>query len=189
MGMRDALVVMGGLNELTVPAVLVAAAEREGRAGWLRTLPVTIRQLQVSWSVVVGEPFQPGSQTAWVAPARRGAADLVIKVLWRHPEAEHEADALGAWGGTGAVRVHAACEVSATTTALLSERCRSGTALSVLAEPEQDVVIAGLLRRLWIQAPVGHRRRSPARARAARRPADRGAGRSAGSPAAWCAAG
>lgn len=146
---------MGGAGELMMPAELVAAAECEGRGGWLATLPATIRGLEARWSITVGKPFQPGGRTAWVAPARRGGADLVVKVLWRHPEAEHEADGLRAWDGDGAVRLHAACEVSAETTALLLERCRPGTALGALPEPEQDLVLAGLLRRLWIPAPAG----------------------------------
>jgi streptomycin 6-kinase len=37
--------------------------------------------------------------------------------------------------------------------AMLLERCEPGTTLRTLPEPEQDVVIAGLLRRLW-RAPL-----------------------------------
>jgi streptomycin 6-kinase len=158
--MRDAPLMMGGPQELAMPVELVAAAECEGREEWLKTLPARIRQLEATWSITVEEPFQPGGQTAWVGPVRGGGADLVIKVLWRHPEAEHEAEGLRVWDGNGAVRLHAACEVSADTTALLLERCRPGTALRALPEPEQDLVIASLLRRLWIQAPAGHRFRS-----------------------------
>lgn len=158
--MRDARLTMGGPYEFAMPAELIAAAEDEGRVDWLATLPATIRQLEARWSVAVGEPFQPGGQTAWVAPLRGGDTDLVIKVLWRHPEAEHEADGLRAWDGHGAVRLHAACEVSAETTALLLERCRPGTTLLALPEPEQDRVVADLLRRLWIEATAGHRFRS-----------------------------
>ena len=32
---------------------------------------------------------------------------------------------------------------------MLLERCEPGTLLRELPEPEQDVVLAGLLRRLW----------------------------------------
>ena len=139
-----------------MPAPLVAAAEREGRQGWLASLPATVRRLEAQWSFTAGEPFQPGGQTAWVGPARRGGEALVVKVLWRHPEAEHEADGLSAWDGKGTVRLHAACEVDAETMALLLERCRPGTDLGVLPEPEQDVVVAQLLRRMWIDPPAGH---------------------------------
>ncbi len=139
-----------------MPLDLVAATEREGRQGWLAALPAKIRQLEAKWALDIGEPFQPGDQTAWVAPAVRGGEDLVVKVLWRRPEAEHEADGLAAWDGHGAVRLDAACEVDAETLALLLERCRPGATLRALPEPDQDLVVAGLLRRLWIDPPADH---------------------------------
>ena len=47
--------------------------------------------------------------------------------------------------------------VSSTTIALLLEACEPGIPLSqTLPEREQDVIVAGLLRRLWIQPPAGH---------------------------------
>jgi streptomycin 6-kinase len=130
--------------------------EREERHAWLAALPEVIRQARERWSLTIGEPFQPGGQTAWVAPARDAAgADLVLKVAWPHPEAAHEADGLRAWAGSGAVRLHAAHDFGPSR-ALLLERCRPGTELSARPEPEQDTVIATLLRRLWIQPSPGH---------------------------------
>jgi streptomycin 6-kinase len=130
--------------------------EREERHAWLAALPEVIRQARERWSLTIGEPFQPGGQTAWVAPARDAAgADLVLKVAWPHPEAAHEADGLRAWAGSGAVRLHAAHDFGPSR-ALLLERCRPGTELSARPEPEQDTVIATLLRRLWIQPGPGH---------------------------------
>ncbi len=76
---------------------------------------------------------------------------LVLKVGWRHYEAEHEADALRLWDGDGVVRCVAA-RVLKDTIALLLERCDPGLQLKfALAEPDQDLVIAGLMRRLWTQ--------------------------------------
>jgi streptomycin 6-kinase len=73
----------------------------------------------------------------------------VLKVGWLHDEAEQEARALRIWAGNGAVRLYAA-EIVGRTSALLLERCSPGAALGArVAEPEQDVIIAGLLRRLW----------------------------------------
>jgi streptomycin 6-kinase len=141
---------------VAMPLALVAAAESEGRQGWLARLSETIGRLEMEWSLGVGEPFQPGGRTAWVAPATRDGEDLVLKVLWRHPEAEHEADGLRVWDGDGAVRLHAAKNVDAETVALLLERCRPGTTLKVRPEPEQDLVVARLLRRLWGAPPPGH---------------------------------
>lgn len=154
---EHALIAMSASDELSMPVNLVAAAERAGRQGWLTTLPATIERVETAWSLHLGEPFQPGGQTAWVAPVTRGGEDLVVKVLWRHLEAEHEADGLRAWDGDGAVRLHAAAQIDARTVALLLERCRPGTSLQTRPEPEQDLVVAGLLRRLWRAPPAGHR--------------------------------
>jgi streptomycin 6-kinase len=138
---------------LPLPRHLVAAAEQEGRTAWLVTLPATVAHLAGTWSLTVGPPFQPGGQTAWVAPVRdRAGSDLVLKVAWSHPEARDEAEGLRAWAGNGAVRLHAV-ERLPHTTALLLESCRPGTPLTALPERRQDVVIAVLLRRLW-SAPV-----------------------------------
>jgi streptomycin 6-kinase len=130
---------------LPLPPALVASARREGRAGWLASLPGTVARLARAWSLVVEAPFVPGGQTAWVAPARdRTGRDRVLKIGWRHPEAEHEPDGLRVWAGHGAVRLHAA-ERTADTIALLLERCRPGTPLAARPEPEQDEVVAALL--------------------------------------------
>jgi len=138
---------------LPLPRDLVAAAEQDGRTGWLATLPATVARLARAWSLTVEPPFQPGGQTAWVAPARdRAGRDLVLKVAWVHPEALHEADGLRAWNGHGTVRLHAVEEMG-DTIGLLLERCRPGTPLAELPERRQDVVVAGLLRQLW-SAPV-----------------------------------
>jgi streptomycin 6-kinase len=61
--------------------------------------------------------------------------------------------------GDGAVIVHASDEFD-DTVALLLERCAPGTSLAVLPEPAQDVVLAGLLRRLWRAPARGHEFRS-----------------------------
>jgi streptomycin 6-kinase len=81
----------------------------------------------------------------------------VLKVGWRHREAEHEADGLLHWDGDGAIRCFAARRLD-NTTALLLERCTPGRQLAKSApEPEQDEIIARLLRRLWARAPkTGH---------------------------------
>jgi len=135
-----------------VPAALagqVEADESTERGEWLSELPATVQSLVERWSLVLGEPFQPGGQTAWVTPARDAAGrDLVLKVGWAHPEAEHEADGLRAWCGAGAVRIYESCRTERTS-ALLLERCRPGMPLATVAEPEQDTIIAGLLTRLW----------------------------------------
>lgn len=141
------------MGKLGLPCNLLAAAEREGRQGWVAALPAIVRDLQERWCLTAESPFQPGGQTAWVAPVRDAVgADLVLKVGWRHPEAVDEAAGLRVWAGGGAVRIYAELELE-DTTAMLLERCEPGTPLSSLAEPLQDVVVARLLQRLWIEPP------------------------------------
>lgn len=108
------------------------------------------------WRLQLGAVFEPGGQCSWVAPAHTDTgADLVLKLGWLHPEAAHEADALRIWHGDGAVQLHAA-DTAGDTAALLLERCLPGVPLASLEESGQDVVIAGLLHRLWVDPPVGH---------------------------------
>jgi streptomycin 6-kinase len=91
-----------------------------------------------------------------VAPVGGDGRELVLKVGWWHTEAAHEADGLRLWNGDGAVLLHGQ-HVAGNTSALLLERCAPGSLLAeVLPEPEQDVVVAGLLRRLWREPPDGH---------------------------------
>jgi streptomycin 6-kinase len=64
-----------------LPRKLIEAAEHEQRSAWLSTLSGTVARLAHAWSITVGTPFEPGGQTAWVAPARdRAGNDLVLKV-------------------------------------------------------------------------------------------------------------
>ena len=96
----------------------------------------------------------PGGQCSWTAPAAGASGeDLVLKMAFRFGGGEERDEAAGlrCWEGNGVVRLHAACD-GRSEYALLMERCLPGTALDqVLSEPEQDVVVAGLLRRLWAQ--------------------------------------
>jgi streptomycin 6-kinase len=146
---------------ITIPPGLAAAVDEDDypeRLRWLASLPQTIEEIATYWELELGEPYRPGGQCAWVAPARSGVGDqLVLKVGWRHREAEHEADALALWDGEGAVRC-VATRALEETTVLLLERCDPGVQLKrSLPEPEQDVVIAGLARRLWERLPAdGH---------------------------------
>jgi len=147
---------VGMARRLVVPEDLARAAAAEGREGWLAELQVLVERIAVGWHIEVDDPFLPGGQTAWVAPARGDAgSDLVLKVCWPHPEDAHEADGLRAWDGAGAVLLYRAAEL-AEATVLLLERCRPGTQLRAAAAGEHDLVVASLLRRLWIEPPPGH---------------------------------
>jgi streptomycin 6-kinase len=154
---RDTL----GVRAIRIPPQLADAVDEDdypARLEWLAALPALIIEIASGWELELDDPFLPGGQCAWVAPARNPAGDeLVLKVGWRHREAEHEADGLRHWDGDGAVRCYATRQLH-DTTALLLERCIPGRALATSApEPEQDEIIATLLRRLWARAPQsGH---------------------------------
>jgi streptomycin 6-kinase len=144
-----------GMTAFPVPRYLAQTARRDdGVAAWLDDLPSIVADLADRWSLRVGEPFQPGGQCSWTAPAT-GPADaaLVLKVQFRFSGAEERDEAAGLrlWNGNGAVRLHDACETESAY-ALLLERCAPGTPLGhLLTEPEQDQVVATLLHRLWAQ--------------------------------------
>ncbi len=150
---------MAGVTAFELPANLLKAVDGEDAADlapWVAALPAVVADLADRWSLTLDRPYQPGGQVSWVAPARdRAGQELVLKVSWRHYEARDEAAGLLAWDGAGAVAVHAA-ETSDRTSALLLERCVPGTTLKQLPEPDQDVVLTGLLRRLWREPADGH---------------------------------
>lgn len=142
------------MSRILIPRELEADGEgNPARRRWLDTLPEVVDLLASEWELALGEPYQ-GATAAWIAPVQgRDGEELVLKVGWRHMEAEHEADALRLWAGNGAVR----CLDSRAfddTLALLLERCTPGDQLRrKLDEPDQDLVIADLLSRLWESEP------------------------------------
>src|SRR5205807_4468425 len=66
---------------------------------------------------------------------------------------EHEIHGLRFWDGDPTVRLLMADDDLG---AMLLERCEPGTVLRALPECEQDVVISGLLRRLWRAPSAQH---------------------------------
>ncbi|HEX2320040.1 MAG TPA: aminoglycoside phosphotransferase family protein [Streptosporangiaceae bacterium] len=137
---------MSGSDEL-------GAAER----AWRAHLPAIIEQFAARWSLALEPRFRIGGSASWVAPARtRTGERVVLKLGWTHEEALHEADGLRLWDGKATVRLIDSC-VDGPTSALLLEMCDPGIALSrAMAEKDRDLVIAGLLQRLWIEPPIGH---------------------------------
>jgi streptomycin 6-kinase len=118
---------------------------------WLESLPRIIRELEGRWSLSLGPPWNGQTSAGWVAPAvRDDGTPVVLKLGMPHMEAAHELEGLRFWNGDPTVRL---LEADADVDALLLERCEPGTALRDLPEPDQDVVIARLLRRLW-RTPV-----------------------------------
>jgi streptomycin 6-kinase len=68
-------------------------------------------------------------------------------------EGEQEIEGLRFWDGDPTVRLLAFDDEL---NAMLLERCNPGISLRTLAEDDQDVVISGLLRRLWRQPLTPH---------------------------------
>jgi streptomycin 6-kinase len=150
---RDAFAV----STVRIPPELAKAVDEDddsARLQWLEALPALVVDIASEWGLTLGDPYLPGGQCAWVAPARNTAGEeLVLKVGWRHREAEHEVDGLRHWDGHGTVRCFASMTLG-DSTVLLLERCVPGMQLRrCLPEHEQDEVIARLLRRLWAREP------------------------------------
>jgi streptomycin 6-kinase len=133
---------------ITIPARLAAnCGSSPERAAWLERLPAVLRELTRRWSLTIHAPFGDEGSCAWVAPVTlEDGSSAVLKLGMPHMEAEHEILGLRFWKGDPAVRL---LEADDGTNAMLLERCLPGTSLRALPEPEQDSVIAGLLRRLW----------------------------------------
>ena len=133
----------------TIPQRLVetCGGTPEG-ATWLDRLPKMLRDLEDRWSLKLGAPFDSDEVScAWVAPVVGAeGSPAVLKIGMPHMEAEHELDSLRFWEGDPTVQL---IDADADLNAMLLERCEPGTVLRTVPEPEQDIVIARLLRRLW----------------------------------------
>ena len=141
---------------LIIPQRLAnACSATPERRAWLDQLPDAIGEVQERWSLSLSDPFAHNEGScAWVAPAvRSDGTHAVLKLGMPHMEATHEIQALRFWAGDPSVRL---LEADEGLNAMLLERCEPGAVLRELSEPEQDVVIAGLLRRLWRKPPTPH---------------------------------
>jgi streptomycin 6-kinase len=134
---------------LNVPERLATNCRKTpARAAWLDRLPDALRKLERRWSLTLGAPFDGEDVTcAWVAPvALADGTSAVLKLGMPHMEGEHELQGLRFWNGDPTVRL---LEFDNELGAMLLERCVPGTVLRELPESDQDLVIAGLIRRLW----------------------------------------
>jgi len=143
---------MTGAIEIPGKLVVTWGGKPAGEA-WLARLPGLIDQYRRRWSLTLGTPFDKGI-CSWAAPATTAAGtDVVLKIGMPHMEAMDEIAAMRFWAGNPTAQLIDADEADNT---LLLERCVPGTSLRALPEPEQDVVIAGLLRRLWRRPVAPH---------------------------------
>ncbi|MEM7531447.1 MAG: aminoglycoside phosphotransferase family protein [Chloroflexota bacterium] len=141
---------------LTIPKRLAETFRKTPeQAAWLEQLPTFLDELAERWALKLGEPFDGDEvSVSWVAPVMRaGGTSAVLKVGWLHMEAEHEIQGLRFWDGDPTVRL---LEADIKFNAMLLERCVPGTVLRTLPEPEQDVIIAQILRQLWRTPSTPH---------------------------------
>ena len=134
---------------LRIPDNLAANCRKSTeRLAWLDRLPDALEKVTRRWSLSLGPPFVGDDVTcSYVTTVHlTDGTYAVLKLGMPHMEGEHETQGLRFWDGNPTVRLLAADE---NLNAMLLERCEPGTTLRALPEPDQDVVIAGLLRRVW----------------------------------------
>ena len=137
------------------PGLAASCRKTPGRRAWLDRLPDKVQELERRWNLTPDVPLQGEDPScSYVAAVLRAdGTPAVLKIGMPHMEQEHEIHGLRFWAGDPTVRLLASDDGLG---AMLLERCRPGTTLRVLEESEQDVVISGLLRRLWRSPSTPH---------------------------------
>jgi len=146
--------------ELSISSRLAANCSRNPKcAAWLDRLPDVLRSLEHLWALTPDAPLdaEEPSCSYVAAVCSANGTPAVLKIAMPHMEGEHEIHGLRFWDGDPTVRLLEADEELG---ALLLERCKPGTTLRALAEHDQDLVISGLLRRLWRPPSTPHPFRS-----------------------------
>ena len=141
---------------LRIPHELAANCSKSPeRLAWLERLPNAAREIQRKWSLELDAPLETDEAScSYVAPVLRAdGTPAILKLGMPHMEAEHEIQGLRFWDGNPTVRLY---EAEDDLGAMLLERCSPGSTLRTLPEPEQDVVISDLLRRLWREPPASN---------------------------------
>ena len=113
---------------------------------WLERVPELLDECVEEWSLRLGEPYPLGAAGYVVRAELDDGMPAVLKLIYPHREAEHEAAALTTWDGDGAIRL---LRYDAERWAILIERCDPGTLLAH-ADPETALaVLVDVLPRLW----------------------------------------
>ena len=123
--------------------------------GWLGQMPKVVDELAGRWAISeIGAPFAGEDVScSWVAPVMSAHGHSVLKVGMPHIEGEHEIAGLKLLAGNPTVQL---LEYDEQRNAMLLEHCEPGTSLRSMFQPDQDVVIAGLLKRFWRALPDDH---------------------------------
>jgi streptomycin 6-kinase len=113
---------------------------------WLERVPDLRQECVDLWGLRLGRSYELGAAGYAVRVDLRDGTPAVLKLIYPHREAEHEAEALRVWDGDGAVRLLAHDEER---WAMLLERCEPGALLARTAPEAALDVLIGLLPRLW----------------------------------------
>ena len=116
---------------------------------WLERVPELVAECVEEWELELGEPYESGAAGYAVRAGLTDGTPAVLKVIYPHREAEHEADALELIGGNGAVRLLARDDARS---AMLLERCEPGTTLAESGGETALDVLVELLPRHWVRA-------------------------------------
>ena len=116
---------------------------------WLERVPELVAECVEEWQLELGEPYEAGAAGYAVRAALTDGTPTVLKLIYPHREAEHEADALELLAGNGAVRLLARDD---TRSAMLLERCEPGTALAENGGERALDVLVELLPKHWVRA-------------------------------------
>ncbi|MFI6822069.1 aminoglycoside phosphotransferase family protein [Micromonospora sp. NPDC050187] len=113
---------------------------------WLAALPERLAACVDRWSLRLGPAYPEAFVSLALAADLPDGTPAVLKLQYPGWESEHEAAALAAWAGDGAVRLLAH---EPAWRALLIERCVPGDPLSHCPPEEALGVVVDLLPRLW----------------------------------------
>ena len=118
---------------------------------WLDGLPTLLDDVARRWRLTLGEPY-PYAFASVALPVRTADdTDAVLKLQFPDRESTHEAAALRAWAGSGAVRL---LDADPDRHALLLERCEPGSPLLDAPAADRLAAFSALLPRLWVEAPA-----------------------------------
>ncbi|HEY6426354.1 MAG TPA: aminoglycoside phosphotransferase family protein [Acidimicrobiales bacterium] len=137
---------------IEVPAVVRNKARAVGADDWLDELPVLVAGLAAEWSLVVGQPYEGGTE-AFVADATRSdGTPAVLKVLvpGAGNDAFNEATVLRLAGGDGCPELY---EYDSDRSSLLMERL--GRPMYALGLPlsHRLELLCATVERVWRPAP------------------------------------
>ncbi|WBB79426.1 aminoglycoside phosphotransferase [Micromonospora sp. WMMD882] len=135
--------------ELEIPEQLGWVRRAPAGRAWLAALPQRLASCVDRWGLRLGPAYDGGMAALTLRTELPDGVPAVLKLQYPDPESAHEAAALAAWAGEGAVRLLAH---EPAWRALLVERCVPGTPLHHLPPREALGVAVDLLPRLWLPA-------------------------------------